>query len=72
MANHYSTSTLDRRTILKASAGLGGALLVGAPWSPTQAATPLPPTLRSRSPSMPATKARGSCTATTSITWRPA
>ena len=41
MTNQQTIPTLDRRTFLKSSAGLGGALSIGAPWSRAWAAVPM-------------------------------
>ena len=41
MSYRSNTQSLDRRNFLKSSAGLGGALLVGAPWSSAWAAAPM-------------------------------
>ena len=41
MTNHQPAPTPDRRTFLKSSAGMGGALLIGAPWAPAWGAVPM-------------------------------
>ena len=41
MNDHPTGSNTSRRRFLKSSAGLGGALLIGAPWTPALAAPPL-------------------------------
>ena len=41
MKHHPSSLTLNRRALLASAAGLGGALVTGASWSPALAATPI-------------------------------
>ena len=41
MTNQRTTPTLDRRTFLKSSTGLGSALLIGTPWAPAWGAVPM-------------------------------
>ena len=41
MTNQQNTPTFNRRTLLKSSAGLGGALLIGAPLSTAWGAVPM-------------------------------
>ena len=41
MNNRTHFQALDRRSFLKSSASFGGALVVGAAWTPAQAAPPL-------------------------------